>query len=77
MHADAAREHDAEPAPERAVDVPSATASIWHGGLLSPLNLAAYATCLPVALVMLASARRDGLDRGELVGLGCLLGFMA
>lgn len=77
MHADAAREHDAEPAPERAVDVPSATASIWHGGLLSPLNLAAYATWLPVALVMLASARRDGLDRGELFGLGCLLGFMA
>lgn len=78
MHADAARECEPDPAPtpDMTPAIPAATASIWHGGLLSPLNLAAYATWLPVSLVMFFPARRDGLQAGELLGLACLLAFM-
>ncbi len=57
-----------------AVTVPR---SLWDGGLLSPLNIAAYVTWLPVSFSMLDRQRLSRLAPDEWLGVACLLGFLA
>lgn len=60
-------------------DSPAATGSrlLWDGGPLSPLNVAAYVTWLPVSFGMLDFARLSAADPVEWLGAACLLGFLA
>lgn len=51
--------------------------SLWDGGLLSPLNIAAYITWLPVSFGMLDFRRLAAWEAGEWLGAACLLGFLA
>ncbi len=51
--------------------------SPWDGGLLSPLNIAAYITWLPVSFSMLDFQRLAAPAIGEWLGAACLLAFLA
>ena len=65
-------------APDRD-DAPAAAGprSLWDGGPLSPLNIAAYITWLPVSLSMLDVRRLAAPTIEEWLGAACLLGFIA
>lgn len=50
--------------------------SLWDSGPLSPLNIAAYITWLPVSLSMLDVGRLAARATEEWLGAACLLGFL-
>lgn len=56
---------------------PIASAKPWHGGLLAPLNLAAYVTWLAVILQAPDWPRVAAGDAREILGVSALLAMMA
>jgi signal transduction histidine kinase len=51
--------------------------SLWDSGPLSPLNIAAYITWLPVSFSMLDARRLAAPEVEEWLGAACLLGFIS
>ncbi len=63
-------------APNRDGALARGPSSLWGGGMLSPLNIAAYVTWLPVSISMLDRWRLAELAMDEWLGAACLLGFI-